>query len=83
MAAEQAYAQQFNGVAYGAKMVFFDIGIPGALRTPSNLYTGMLPYMYNAGARIESHSWGSTGVNSYNYRCQDVDKFSYEKKVLG
>ena len=67
-----------RGVAFGAKMAFFDLGNPsGGLVTPASIENDLFPAAYNAGARVHSNSWGSSTV--FNYANQDlqVDRYSY------
>jgi hypothetical protein len=59
---------EYNGVATGAKIAFFDIGdtASSTLVIPSNLSLRMFPPGYTAGARVFSNSWGSSAT-SYTY----------------
>jgi len=61
------------------KSPFFDIGNSGGgLQTPGNLYTGLFLPLYNAGARIQSHSWGYPASSSsiqYTSESAQVDSF--------
>ena len=50
-----------TGVAYSAKLAFFDISkgaTSNALILPGDLNTGVFLPMYDASARIFSNSWG-------------------------
>jgi hypothetical protein len=69
----------YNGVAYNAKIAFFDIGIAGSnsLNPPSNLESSLFDPMYSAGARIFSNSWGAPSDNTYNYLSVSVDRFMW------
>jgi hypothetical protein len=70
-----------QGMAYMAKLAFFDIGIAGQrnLRTPADLASGMFPYAYDAGARIHSNSWGSTD-NVYTQQAFAVDEYMFDNQ---
>lgn len=59
----------FNGVARGAKLAFFDIGKSKdySLYVPSNLASELFLPLYDAGARVFSNSWGSYGVGANEY----------------
>jgi hypothetical protein len=50
----------FNGIAPNSKIAFVDIGAAdGTLKLPSDLYSNLFLKLYNAGAKIQSMSWGS------------------------
>lgn len=67
----------FAGVAYDAKIAFYDIGdSAGTLSIPTNIQTKMFPAAYRAGARIFSQSWG-TSSNAYTYLDVQVDAYMY------
>eukprot|EP00602_Paraphysomonas_sp_CaronLab_P011971 CAMPEP_0185043680 /NCGR_PEP_ID=MMETSP1103-20130426/43035_1 /TAXON_ID=36769 /ORGANISM="Paraphysomonas bandaiensis, Strain Caron Lab Isolate" /LENGTH=1172 /DNA_ID=CAMNT_0027583879 /DNA_START=825 /DNA_END=4343 /DNA_ORIENTATION=+ len=69
----------YNGIASGAKLAFFDIGVSknhgGYLVTPDDI-SEIFPASYSAGARIHSNSWG--GGFWYDSYCHEVDKYLYE-----
>mmetsp|Transcript_13835 Transcript_13835/g.22922 ORF Transcript_13835/g.22922 Transcript_13835/m.22922 type:complete len:915 (+) Transcript_13835:97-2841(+) len=67
---------KYDGNAEEAKIAFFDIGWTEthSLITPGNLNSGMLQHLYDAGARISTHSWGST-ASSYTSDARSVDSF--------
>lgn len=71
--------QKYDGNAMEAKIAFFDIGRTDSqtLTTPGSLNYGLLVPLYNAGARISSHSWGSSS-NSYTSDARSVDQFMYD-----
>jgi hypothetical protein len=56
----------FNGMAYNAKLAFFDGGnaATGTLGFPVDIGTYILGSAYTAGARIHSDSWGSAAIDS-------------------
>lgn len=69
-----------NGMAYNAKLAFFDIGNGGEyLDVPPDLSTVFTP-AYSAGARIHSNSWG-TGYNGYLEEDSQIDQFTYGHNV--
>lgn len=75
--------QKYRGVAFNAKIAFFDIGISfdnplyNTLRLPSNWDTGLFGVLYNAGAKILSMSWGGS-VDKYDLNAIAVDQFMYD-----
>lgn len=68
--------KRYNGMAYDAKISFFDIGNTGqsSLTIPNNINTAMFAIMYAQGARIMSNSWGSED-NAYSANSLQVDQF--------
>lgn len=70
----------FNGVAQRAKIAFLDIenSQSGLLNVPYSLKYVFQP-LYNAGARIFSNSWGSSGMggsaNMYTMNAREIDIF--------
>jgi len=65
------------GMAYDAKVAFFDIGQTGAgLNTPYDL-SEIFEQGYKIGARIHSASWGSDS-NAYGYSDVDFDEYMHE-----
>eukprot|EP00003_Mantamonas_plastica_P015538 TRINITY_DN262_c0_g1_i25.p1 TRINITY_DN262_c0_g1~~TRINITY_DN262_c0_g1_i25.p1 ORF type:complete len:777 (+),score=177.23 TRINITY_DN262_c0_g1_i25:1574-3904(+) len=74
-----ATAQSFNGMAPKAKLAFTDICVnqcQTGLNVPSDMSTKLFPTHYNAGARIDSNSWGSN-LNSYTSSAREVDEYTY------
>lgn len=73
-------AAKYKGNAYGAKVAFYDIGIPNAqfLNVPSNMEDMTAP-AYRVGARIHTNSWGSS-TNSYTSSSYYFDKYSFENQ---
>eukprot|EP01034_Spumella_vulgaris_P021533 gene21533-27568_t len=72
----------YNGMAYDAKIAFFDMGTTtstGAtsLRTPSNIETDLLQTLYASGARVITNSWG-TSSNAYDSLAKGVDQFMWD-----
>lgn len=67
---------KYDGNAREAKIAFFDIGrtSPSSLTTPGNLNSGILQPLREAGARVSTHSWGST-QNGYTTDARNVDSF--------
>ena len=65
---------QDDGMAYNAKIAFFDIGQPNAqsLNVPASLRESMFPPSYDVGARIHTNSWGAN-TNRYTLNSRDVD----------
>ncbi len=73
---------KYNGMAYEAKIAFFDIGNTaqgeGAIDVPSNLKTDAFDVLSaEAGAYVITNSWGSAGVNYYNSYCKQSDSYMY------
>jgi len=71
----------YNGMAYKARLAFFDIGKAGAqyLDVPPSLYSDLFPPSYSRGARLHSNSWGAAS-NTYNLNARDVDKYMWENQ---
>lgn len=70
--------KKYDGNAREAKIAFVDIGrVDGTLTTPGNLKTGVLEKLHAAGAKVSSHSWGST-QSSYTTDARNVDSFMVE-----
>lgn len=68
--------KNFNGIAPNSKIAFFDIGREDkTLRLPSNLYSNLFLKLYNAGAFIQSMSWGSAS-NKYTNDARSLKSFS-------
>jgi hypothetical protein len=69
----------YNGMAYKARLAFFDIGKTGAsyLDVPPSIYSDLFPPSYSRGARLHSNSWGAAS-NTYNLNARDVDKYMWE-----
>ncbi|MBN1521249.1 MAG: S8 family serine peptidase [Candidatus Aureabacteria bacterium] len=71
---------EYNGIAYGAKLVIQDIGAGGSLiGLPGDLNT-YFQQAYNDGARIHSNSWGSAVNGAYTSYSQDADEFMWNHK---
>lgn len=71
----------YKGMAPGAKLAFFDIGMNVAqqwLDVPEDLSKDLFPAAYAAGARVYSNSWGG-GVFFDSYAI-DTDAYLYEKE---
>ena len=66
-----------DGVAFDAKVAFFDIGLTGrsGLTTPTDVVTMFSPGRA-AGARLHSASWG-TEDNSYSIQEHNMDNYIY------
>ena len=71
----------YNGMAQGAKLAFFDIGVTNSpyLDVPS-LYNRVFPAAKSAGAHIHSNSWGSS-YQACDDSCYDIDRYTYENPV--
>ena len=68
----------YNGIAYGARIAVFDIGVAGddvELAMPDDLRDIFSP-SYFAGARIHSNSWG--GSYWYDSYALETDAYAYE-----
>lgn len=66
---------KYDGNAREAKIAFVDIGeSSGNLKIPDDLISGIFQPLRNAGAKISSHSWGSSS-NSYTSNARSVDVF--------
>jgi hypothetical protein len=72
-------ASAYNGMAYKARLAFFDIGVAGQqyLNVPPSIYSDLFPAAYSRGARLHSNSWGSS-TNTYNVNARDVDRYQWE-----
>ncbi len=75
--------ENFNGVAYDAKIAMGDIGVANArnLNVPSNVATGLISYTYQVGARISTHSWGGNS-NSYSPDALNMDQYQYDNQDI-
>ena len=69
---------KYDGNALEAKLAFFDIGnsFTESLVTPSNLNSGLLQPLRNAGGKISSHSWGSSS-SAYTTDARNIDSFMW------
>lgn len=80
--------RQYNGIAYGSKIAFLDIGKPvqggNGIISIGDLYNRLFLPQYKIGARIFSNSWGSPvekgdySGNRYDNQAQAVDKFMWD-----
>lgn len=70
---------KYDGNAREAKIAFVDIGRSSSstLTTPGNLNSGILQPLRAAGAKVSSHSWGSSN-NAYSTDARNVDTFMYD-----
>ena len=67
-----------QGMAPDAKVMVYDFDdSAGALNVPDDCYERLFPPAYDAGARISSHSWGST-FGTYSNYARDFDEFMYD-----
>ena len=65
-------------MAPDAKVMVYDFDdSAGALNVPDDCYERLFPPAYDAGARISSHSWGST-FGTYSAWARDFDEFMYD-----
>jgi hypothetical protein len=71
--------QKYDGMASGAKLHIFDIGLAGqpSLRVPGNLATGMFQPSLAARVAIHTNSWGAN-TPRYTGNARDVDLFSWQ-----
>jgi subtilisin family serine protease len=68
----------FNGMAYDAKLAFFDIGVTKApFLKVAPLYDVIFPAAVAAGAYVHSNSWGSNTQTTDEY-FYDIDKLTTE-----
>jgi hypothetical protein len=66
-----------KGVAYGARIAFWDIGVPNSKNLLAPQIQTILQHQYSkAGARIFSNSWGSESV-AYDSEAVGVDNFMF------
>jgi hypothetical protein len=66
-----------KGVAYGARIAFWDIGVPGDANLAAPAIKTILSNQYSsAGARIFSNSWGSES-GEYDSEAAGVDNFMF------
>ncbi len=73
---------KYNGMAYNAKIAFFDIGDTSAERegtigVPGDLETLGFDKLLPGKGYIITNSWGSSGVNYYSSSCQQSDSFMW------
>lgn len=72
---------KYNGMAFNAKIAFFDIGDTaageGAIGVPDDLQTGAFDLLTPTGAFIITNSWGSSS-NRYGSTCKQSDKFMFD-----
>lgn len=72
-----AALSQYDGIAYKARLVFFDIGkgsgSTSRLSTPRRIVT-IVDSVYNQGARIHSASWGALS-HAYTTDVASIDSF--------
>ena len=71
----------YDGMAYEAKIAFFDIGQTGArgLSVPQSLERNFFPFAYKAGAKIHTNSWGSNS-DAYTATARSVDAFTFQNQ---
>eukprot|EP01132_Coremiostelium_polycephalum_P005413 gene5413-6752_t len=74
---------QYSGLAYDAKLAFFDLLKEGINSpTPPDDLKVMYQQIYNAGARIHGDSWGSYSIEgkngAYSSPAADIDQFLYD-----
>jgi hypothetical protein len=79
--------QKFNGIAMGAKLAIFDMGVEGstALDPPDDL-ADMFDAAKVAGARVHVNSWGTLpSIRTLFYSVWDmqVDEYLHENDVSG
>lgn len=65
-----------NGMAYGAKMAFTELGDVFG----NGLYTALMA-QHGAGARVHSNSWGDDGTTQYTSDCQQIDQYSWDQET--
>jgi hypothetical protein len=77
--AAHAEARLYNGAAPGAKIAFDDVGDSSGSLTgiPYDLYEGLFPHSYAAGARLHSNSWGIED-SYYDTMSMEIDEFTYD-----
>eukprot|EP00892_Ulva_mutabilis_P005337 jgi/Ulvmu1/3175/UM015_0216.1 len=71
-----------RGLAYGAKLAFYDLGATSVqewISAPAGLDSRYFPVTYEAGARVHSDSWGSNAVH-YDADAASVDAFSHKNQ---
>ena len=72
---------KYNGMAYNAKIAFFDIGDTsageGVISVPSDLESGAFDKLLLGNGTIISNSWGSAGINYYSSSCEQSDRFMW------
>ena len=74
-------SKQHNGMAYDAKLAFFDIGTPGGYRldVPDSLFDDMFPFAKRVGSNIHSNSWGGD-ANKNDQNTIDIDYYSFKNQ---
>eukprot|EP01037_Dinobryon_pediforme_P018703 gene18703-19004_t len=79
--ADNANYNEYRGIASGAKIAFFDIGVNDSaedLLLPYELGDYLYPIAYAAGARVHSNSWG--GGYWYDAYCMETDTYLFENQ---
>lgn len=71
--------KRFNGVAYDAKIAFFDIERNASgISLPVNIDSDLLQVMFDMGAKVFTNSWGDSSAVAYDGKALQVDKFMVE-----
>ena len=75
IAAGQSLSSGYCGSASDSKISFFDVGdADSVLSVPPDLNNNLLQPLYDTGAAVSSHSWGSS-TSSYTSDSRSVDLF--------
>ncbi|SMF28704.1 S8 family serine peptidase [Desulfovibrio gilichinskyi] len=72
----------YAGMAPKSKLFFETVGsidIHESLKLPPDL-ADIFQLAYDAGARVHSNSWGSSGTGDYDSECVSVDQFTWTNK---
>lgn len=71
--------KNFRGMAYNARLAFMDLSEDSgpSLSTPGDLYNDLFGVLYDQGAKISSHSWGSV-VGIYTIAAYAADEFMHD-----
>jgi subtilisin family serine protease len=76
----QGERQEYNGLAYQARLAVTDIGLGASdnMLTPMDLETGHYAHAWEAGARVHTDSWG-TAERIYDSIARQVDAFTWAR----
>jgi hypothetical protein len=67
---------RYDGIAYRAKIAFYDIVLPDGTYAPPSMWN-ILQDAYNQGAKSHSDSWGDD-TTAYTARAQGIDQFQWD-----
>eukprot|EP00753_Platysulcus_tardus_P001382 PLAT11314.1.p1 GENE.PLAT11314.1~~PLAT11314.1.p1 ORF type:complete len:1096 (+),score=456.19 PLAT11314.1:51-3338(+) len=73
-----AAATVYGGMAYNAKIAFYDIGVAGqpSLQVPNQIENAIFQPAKQMGAHLHTNSWGAN-ANAYSPNARSVDIFTF------